>query len=243
MIDAVRIREIAEAQMDGTDLFVVDVRVAPGNGIEVVVDSDTQVGIDRCVALSRAIEASLDREQEAGTLCSLLDSGELPLRVTHNDTKLNNVLLDPQTGCAKCVLDLDTVMPGLSAYDFGDGVRFGASSAAEDEKDLDQVWLKLDMYQAFLEGYLDACGHALTPKEIEVLPLGAKIITAELAMRFLKDYLDGDVYFKIDYPTQNLDRCRTQLKLVADMEAKWPEMQRILHETAAVRCAQPTTPQ
>ena len=141
------------------------------------------------------------------------------------------------------MLDLDTVMPGLSAYDFGDGVRFGASSAAEDEKDLDQVWLKLDMYQAFLEGYLDACGHALTPKEIEVLPLGAKIITAELCMRFLKDYLDGDVYFKIDYPTQNLDRCRTQLKLVADMEAKWPEMQRILHETAAVRCAQPTTPQ
>ena len=189
------------------------------------------------------IDFLLAREQELGTLCRMLAAGELPLRVTHNDTKLNNVLLDPQTGCAKCVLDLDTVMPGLSAYDFGDGVRFGASSAAEDEKDLDQVWLKLDMYQAFLEGYLDACGHALTPKEIEVLPLGAKNITAELAMRFLKDYLDGDVYFKIDYPTQNLDRCRTQLKLVADMEAKWPEMQRILHETAAVRCAQPTTPQ
>ena len=189
------------------------------------------------------IDFLLAREQELGTLCRMLAAGELPLRVTHNDTKLNNVLLDPQTGCAKCVLDLDTVMPGLSAYDFGDGVRFGASSAAEDEKDLDQVWLKLDMYQAFLEGCLDACGHALTPKEIEVLPLGAKIITAELAMRFLKDYLDGDVYFKIDYPTQNLDRCRTQLKLVADMEAKWPEMQRILHETAAVRCAQPTTPQ
>ena len=197
----------------------------------------------RAAGVPDDIRFALDREQEAGTPCSLLDSGELPLRVTHNDTKLNNVLLDPQTGCAKCVLDLDTVMPGLSAYDFGDGVRFGASSAAEDEKDLDQVWLKLDMYQAFLEGYLDACGHALTPKEIEVLPLGAKIITAELAMRFLKDYLDGDVYFKIDYPTQNLDRCRTQLKLVADMEAKWPEMQRILHETAAVRCAQPTTPQ
>ena len=178
------------------------------------------------------IDFLLAREQELGTLCRMLAAGELPLRVTHNDTKLNNVLLDPQTGCAKCVLDLDTVMPGLSAYDFGDGVRFGASSAAEDEKDLDQVWLKLDMYQAFLEGYLDACGHALTPKEIEVLPLGAKIITAELAMRFLKDYLDGDVYFKIDYPTQNLDRCRTQLKLVAD-----------IHETAAVRCAQPTTPQ
>ena len=163
----------------------------------------------------------------------------IPRGVSYN----SYVLLDEKTGLARSVLDLDTVMPGLSAYDFGDAVRFGASSAAEDEKDLEKVWLKLDMYQAFLEGYLDACGHALTPKEIEVLPLGAKIITAELAMRFLKDYLDGDVYFKIDYPTQNLDRCRTQLKLVADMEAKWPEMQRILHETAAVRCAQPTTPQ
>ena len=195
----------------------------------------------RMLPVAEPASTSVDRLIEL--LPDLLEKGELPLRVTHNDTKLNNVLLDPQTGCAKCVLDLDTVMPGLSAYDFGDGVRFGASSAAEDEKDLDQVWLKLDMYQAFLEGYLDACGHALTPKEIEVLPLGAKIITAELAMRFLKDYLDGDVYFKIDYPTQNLDRCRTQLKLVADMEAKWPEMQRILHETAAVRCAQPTKPQ
>ena len=197
----------------------------------------------RAAQVQPEIEFALARQAEMAALQNALDAGELPLRVTHNDTKLNNVLLDPQTGCAKCVLDLDTVMPGLSAYDFGDGVRFGASSAAEDEKDLDQVWLKLDMYQAFLEGYLDACGHALTPKEIEVLPLGAKIITAELAMRFLKDYLDGDVYFKIDYPTQNLDRCRTQLKLVSDMEAKWPEMQRILHETAAVRCAQPTTPQ
>lgn len=199
--------------------------------------------VGRAAAVQPEIDFALAREAEMATIQNALAAGDIPLRVAHNDTKLNNVLLDPQTGCAKCVLDLDTVMPGLSAYDFGDGVRFGASSAAEDEKDLDQVWLKLDMYQAFLEGYLDACGHALTPKEIEVLPLGAKIITAELAMRFLKDYLDGDVYFKIDYPTQNLDRCRTQLKLVADMEAKWPEMQRILRETAAVRCAQPTTPQ
>ena len=107
-------------------------------------------------------------------------------------------------------------------------MRFGASSAAEDEKDLDQVWLKLDMYQAFLEGYLDACGHALTPKEIEVLPLGAKIITAELAMRFLKDYLDGDVYFSIHRPEHNLDRCRTQFALAADMERKQAEMDAII---------------
>lgn len=142
------------------------------------------------------------REQELGTLCRMLRSGALPLRVTHNDTKLNNVLLDEKTGLARSVLDLDTVMPGLSAYDFGDAVRFGASSAAEDETDLSKVFLRLDLYRAFLEGYLDACGHALTENEISVLPLGAKIITIELGMRFLKDYLDGDVYFKIDRPTR-----------------------------------------
>ena len=176
------------------------------------------------------------REQELGTLCRMLRSGALPLRVTHNDTKLNNVLLDEKTGLARSVLDLDTVMPGLSAYDFGDAVRFGASSAAEDETDLSKVFLRLDLYRAFLEGYLDACGHALTENEISVLPLGAKIITIELGMRFLKDYLDGDVYFKIDRPTQNLDRCRAQLRLAADMEAQWPQMQQILLESADSRC-------
>jgi len=172
------------------------------------------------------------REDEFGTLCRLQASGELPLRVTHNDTKLNNVLLDPETGKARCVLDLDTVMPGLSACDFGDAIRFGASTALEDELDLSKVSLNLGMYRAFLQGYLDACGASLTDKEIEVLPLGAKIITGELAARFLKDYLDGDVYFSIHRPRHNLDRARTQLKLVADMEQKWPDMQRILREVA-----------
>ena len=176
------------------------------------------------------------REQELGTLCRMLRSGALPLRVTHNDTKLNNVLLDEQTGRARSVLDLDTVMPGLSAHDFGDAVRFGASSAAEDETDLSKVFLRLDMYQAYLDGYLDACGNALTENEVSVLPLGAKIITIELAARFLKDYLDGDIYFKIDRPSQNLDRCRAQLHLAADMEAQWPQMQQILRQTAVSRC-------
>ena len=234
MIDAVRIREIAEAQMDGTDLFVVDVRVAPGNGIEVVVDSDTQVGIDRCVALSRAIEASLDREQEAGTLCSLLDSGELPLRVTHNDTKLNNVLFDRRTRKALCVLDLDTVMPGSSLYDYGDSIRFGAATAAEDEKDLSKMGINLHLFQVYTAGYLAAC-KSLTPKELELLPLGAKIITLELAVRFLTDYLDGDRYFRVAYPEHNLVRARAQMKLVADMEAHWDEMQAIVAEEAAKR--------
>ena len=197
----------------------------------------------RAAQVQPEIEFALARQAEMAAIQDALTAGELPLRVTHNDTKLNNVLLDTQTGCAKSVLDLDTVMPGLSAYDFGDGVRFGASSAAEDEKDLSKVWLRLDMYQAFLEGYLDACGEALTENEIAVLPLGAKIITAELGIRFLTDYLDGDIYFKTAYPEHNLDRCRTQLKLVADMEKKWPEMQRILRETAALRCPQTTIAQ
>ena len=187
----------------------------------------------RAAQVQPEIEFALARQSEMAALQTALKAGELPLRVTHNDTKLNNVLLDEKTGLARSVLDLDTVMPGLSAYDFGDAVRFGASSAAEDETDLSKVFLRLDLYRAFLEGYLDACGHALTENEISVLPLGAKIITIELGMRFLKDYLDGDVYFKIDRPTQNLDRCRAQLRLAADMEAQW---QQILLKTAGSRC-------
>lgn len=191
--------------------------------------------LGRAGSVQQEIEFILCRQQELGELCRLLAAGELPLRVTHNDTKLNNVLLDETTGKARCVLDLDTVMPGLSAYDFGDAVRFGASTAAEDETDLSRVEVDLSMYEAFLRGYLDACGDVLTKREIEVLPLGAKIMTAEVGMRFLKDYIDGDIYFSIHRPGQNLDRARTQLKLVSDMEHKWDEMQRILRQVAGER--------
>lgn len=184
----------------------------------------------RAAEIRPEITFILSREETLGELCRLQAAGELPLRVTHNDTKLNNVLLDEVTGKARCVLDLDTVMPGLSACDFGDAIRFGASTAPEDEKDLSRVHIDLNMYRAFLEGYLDACGDALTQKEIEVLPLGAKTIACELASRFLKDYLDGDVYFATKYETHNLDRARTQLRLVAEMEEHWDEMQRILHD-------------
>lgn len=174
-----------------------------------------------------------DHEYELCTLCRLLDAGQLPLRVTHNDTKLNNVLLDEKTGKAKCVLDLDTVMPGLSACDFGDAIRFGASTAAEDETDLSKVSLDLEMYRAYLRGYLQSCGHSLTEKEIEVLPLSVKVLTGELATRFLKDHIDGDVYFAIHRDNHNLDRARTQIELVKDMERKWDEMQKILHEVVS----------
>ena len=174
------------------------------------------------------------REQQLGTLCRMLRSGALPLRVTHNDTKLNNVLFDRRTRKALCVLDLDTVMPGSSLYDYGDSIRFGAATAAEDEKDLSKMGINLHLFQVYTAGYLAAC-KSLTPKELELLPLGAKIITLELAVRFLTDYLDGDRYFRVAYPEHNLVRARAQMKLVADMEAHWDEMQAIVAEEAAKR--------
>ena len=183
-----------------------------------------------------SIRADLDyimgRKEEAGTICALLESGELPLRVTPNDTKINNVLFDANTRRAFCVLDLDTVMPGSSLYDYGDSIRFGAATAPEDEKDLSKMGINLDLFRVYTAGFLTACP-SLTAKEKALLPLGAKIITLELAIRFLTDYLDGDLYFKTEYPEHNLVRARAQLKLVADMEAKWTEMQNIVVEEAA----------
>jgi len=154
--------------------------------------------------------------------------------VTHNDTKINNVLLDSKTRKALCVLDLDTVMPGSSLYDYGDSIRFGAATAAEDEKDLNKVTMSLNLFRVYTAGYLKACP-ALTAKEIAMLPVGAKMMTLEVGVRFLTDYLDGDKYFKVAYSEHNLDRARTQLKLVADMEEKWDEMNRIVAEEAAKR--------
>ena len=170
------------------------------------------------------IEFALAREKDAGVLVELLEKGELPLRVTHNDTKLNNVMFDEKTGEGICVIDLDTVMPGLSLYDFGDSIRFGANTAAEDEKDLSKVSLSLELYEQYTRGYLCAAGDSLTQREIELLPFSAKLMTYECGIRFLGDYLNGDVYFRIDYPEHNLDRCRTQFKLVEDIEKKFDRM-------------------
>ena len=161
------------------------------------------------------------------------DSGQLPLRVTHNDTKLNNVMLDAKTRKALCVIDLDTVMPGLAAYDFGDSIRFGAATAAEDEKDLDKMSMDLELYRTFVRGFIRSCP-SLTEKERETLPLGAMTMTLECGLRFLTDYLDGDHYFAIHRPEHNLDRARTQFKLVRDMEAKWEDMCRIIREETAL---------
>ena len=152
--------------------------------------------------------------------------------MTHNDTKLNNVMLDEATREPVCVIDLDTVMPGYAVNDFGDSIRFGASTAAEDEPDLDKVHFDLTLFTTYTRGFLAGCAGTLTPAEVENLPVGAKMMTLECGMRFLTDYLQGDTYFKTRYPEHNLVRCRTQFRLVAEMEQHWEEMQRIVASCA-----------
>lgn len=176
----------------------------------------------------KEIEFYLAHEKMAGEIVDKLASGELPTRVTHNDTKLNNVMLDAKTRTALCVIDLDTVMPGSVLYDFGDSIRFGASSADEDEKDLSKVYMDLDLFEAYTKGFLSACGKSLTEKEKEMFPIGAIMMTLECGMRFLTDHLNGDTYFRISREGHNLDRSRTQMTLVADMEKKLPQMQEIV---------------
>lgn len=184
----------------------------------------------RAALVQEEIAFAMEREKDAAVLTDLLKEGKLPLRVTHNDTKLNNILFDRESKKALCIIDLDTVMPGLSHYDFGDSIRFGASTGAEDEKDLSKVEMDLSLFEAYTKGYLEGCAGSLTDKEIEMLPMGAKLMTYECGIRFLTDYLQGDVYFKVHREGHNLDRCRTQFKLVADMEKKWDEMTAIVRK-------------
>lgn len=179
----------------------------------------------RAASVREEIAFAMAREQDAGVLVRALERGELPYRVTHNDTKLNNIMIDDKTGEALCVIDLDTVMPGAACYDFGDSIRFGASTAAEDETDLSRVALDMALFRVFADGYLRVSKEFLTPAEARSLAVGAKMMTFECGIRFLNDYLDGDVYFKTDREHHNLDRCRTQFRLVADMEAHMEEMQ------------------
>lgn len=186
--------------------------------------------LGRAASVQTEIEFALAREKNAGELMRLLEAGELPLRVTHNDTKLNNVLLDRETRKPLCVIDLDTVMPGFAAFDFGDSIRFGASTAAEDETDLGKVEMSLELFETYARGFLEACGSALSPLEKATLPLGAKLMTLECGVRFLTDYLSGDTYFRIHRPNHNLDRCRTQFKLVSDMEKKQNEMRAVIEK-------------
>ncbi|MHB1484993.1 MAG: phosphotransferase enzyme family protein [Saccharofermentanales bacterium] len=172
----------------------------------------------------------VNRKKDTGILVDLLQEGKLPLKVTHNDTKLNNVMIDNKTMEGICVIDLDTVMSGLSLYDFGDSIRFGTNPAQEDEKDLSKVSMDLTLFELFTKGFLEEAGRSLTKTEIEYLPLSAKIMTLECGIRFLTDYLNGDKYFKIHRQEHNLDRCRTQFKMVSDIEDKMDAMQKIVEK-------------
>ncbi len=184
--------------------------------------------VGRAKDVQDEIRFVLDREDSSSIVMDLQKQGVLPLRVTHNDTKLNNVLLDPITGEGVCVIDLDTVMPGQAIFDFGDSIRFGATTAAEDETDLSKVHLDLDLFDSYAKGFLEGCNGALTPAEKDLLPTGAWMMTLECGARFLADYLNGDVYFRTAYPEHNLDRARNQFKLVREMEEKQDEMQAII---------------
>lgn len=181
------------------------------------------------------IEFAFAREKDCSVITDLLGTEKVPVRVTHNDTKLNNVLFDKNTKKGICVVDLDTVMPGSALYDFGDSIRFGANTAAEDEKDLSRVSLSLEYFRAYVDGYLETAGESLTETEIDLLPFAAKLLTFECGMRFLGDYINGDVYFKIEYPEHNLVRARTQFKLVEDMERKFDEMTKIVNEIKSAK--------
>lgn len=184
----------------------------------------------RAKEVQKEIAFVLEREAFASVLMDLLKEKKLPLRVTHNDTKLNNIMIDRETGKGICVIDLDTVMPGLAVNDFGDSIRFGASTGAEDEINLDKISCDLSLFECYVKGFLEGCNKSLTKTEVEMLPTGAKMMTFECGMRFLTDYLQGDTYFKIHREGHNLDRCRTQFKLVQDMEAKWDQMHQIVKQ-------------
>lgn len=174
------------------------------------------------------IDFVINRREDCAHLTDLIDKGEIPIRVTHNDTKLNNVLFDNDSDEAICVIDLDTVMPGLALYDFGDSIRFGANTCAEDEKDTSKVAIDLDYFAAYAKGFLKEAGESFTQTEKDNLAFSAKLMTLECGMRFLTDYLNGDTYFRTAYPEHNLVRAKDQFALVADMEKHFDEMENII---------------
>ena len=186
--------------------------------------------LGRAKACQPEIDFILSHENTYGIAMEGLQNGSLPLRVTHNDTKLNNILMDAESGQARAVIDLDTIMPGSMLFDFGDSIRFGASTAAEDEKDLDKVHFDINLFQAYAEGYCGAVKASITPREAELLPYGAYLMTIECGMRFLADYLAGDTYFATKYADHNLVRARTQIRLASEMEAQFKPMGEIIQE-------------
>lgn len=191
------------------------------------VEADTQ---NRLEDVREEVEFALSREKDASRLTDMIKTGELPLRVTHNDTKINNVLFDSITNEAFCVIDLDTIMPGLSLYDFGDSIRAGAVTADENEKNLGNYGLDIELYGNFAQGFLSQAGKSLTQNEVDNMAFSAKLMALECGVRFLTDYLSGDTYFRTEYPEHNLVRCRTQFKLVSDIEKNMDKMNEMTAE-------------
>ena len=189
--------------------------------------------VGRVAEVGPELEFVEARAADCSVALEALRAGRLPLRVTHNDTKLNNVLIDRASGEGICVIDLDTVMPGLSINDFGDSIRFGANDNEEDEPDQSRVRFNLGLYEVYTRAFLEGAGGALTDAELDYLPWGAKLMTLECGIRFLTDYLEGDHYFHIQRPRQNLDRARTQFTLVKGMEDSWDEMRTIVDKYRA----------
>ena len=190
---------------------------------------------DKCGRLAEVLEEvefCKARREFTETLERAHAEGKLPLKVTHNDTKLNNILFDKKTGEALCVVDLDTIMPGYSVNDFGDSIRFGATTALEDEADLSKVNFDISLYELYVKGFIEGAKGGLSEGELEMLPIGAIMMTFECGMRFLADYLSGDTYFRISREKHNLDRARNQFKLVSDMEKCLPEMRAIVEKYA-----------
>ena len=185
---------------------------------DIIIDSE-----DRALSVAEEIVTILKRSDVVSKITSKLGKS-IPLRVTHNDTKVNNVMMNKITGDYLAVIDLDTVMPGSMLFDYGDGIRSTASHASEDETNLDEVYLDLDLFKAYTDGYMSEMAECLTKSELELMGESIRIITLELAIRFLNDYINGDTYFKIDYETHNLDRARNQLKLVKDIESKMEDI-------------------
>lgn len=179
---------------------------------------------NRSVTCKPEIQFVLERKEDCKVLVEQQENGTLPIRVTHNDTKLNNILFDADTGKGLCIIDLDTIMPGLAANDFGDSIRFGAATAEEDEKDLSKMHFDISLYELYAKGYLEETRDVLTPEEAASLAWGARLMTFECGMRFLTDYLQGDTYFKTAYPEHNLVRARTQFRLVDEMEQQFDQM-------------------
>ncbi len=195
------------------------------NDFKIALEKDTA---GRAASIPEDIKFVLDHAEVCSYIMDKIKEGDIPLRVTHNDTKLNNILMDHETGEPVCIIDLDTIMPGSVLFDFGDAIRFGASSALEDETDLSKVYMREEAFDAFAKGFVSGLEGSLSETEIMELPMGALIITLETGIRFLTDYLNGDVYFRVHHAEHNLDRARNQFALVRDMEKKMPLMREIV---------------